>query len=244
VSTDNNIIISARGVSRVFGSGEQQVMAVNQVDMDVSRGEFLAVVGRSGSGKTTLLNLLSGLDRPSSGSVLFEGREIGELPDAELVKLRRYRMSFIFQSFALLPLLSAYENVELPLRIQGVAMGERRLKVEQALAKVGLAPRSHHRPYELSGGEQQRVGIARAIVTSPQVIFADEPTGELDSTNAQMVGDILRDITSKDGVTMVVVTHDLSVAGMADRIVELVDGAVVSTGGSIIAEIRKQDVGR
>jgi ABC-type lipoprotein export system ATPase subunit len=228
----------------VFGSGEQQVMAVNQVDMDVSRGEFLAVVGRSGSGKTTLLNLLSGLDRPSSGSVLFEGREIGELPDAELVKLRRYRMSFIFQSFALLPLLSAYENVELPLRIQGVAMGERRLKVEQALAKVGLAPRSHHRPYELSGGEQQRVGIARAIVTSPQVIFADEPTGELDSTNAQMVGDILRDITSKDGVTMVVVTHDLSVAGMADRIVELVDGAVVSTGGSIIAEIRKQDVGR
>jgi putative ABC transport system ATP-binding protein len=244
VSTDNNIIISARRVSRVFGSGEQQVMAVNQVDMDVSRGEFLAVVGRSGSGKTTLLNLLSGLDRPSSGSVLFEGREIGELPDTELVKLRRYRMSFIFQSFALLPLLSAYENVELPLRIQGVAMGERRRKVEQALAKVGLAPRSHHRPYELSGGEQQRVGIARAIVTSPQVIFADEPTGELDSTNAQMVGDILRDITSKDGVTMVVVTHDLSVAGMADRIVELVDGAVVSTGGSITAEIRRQDVGR
>jgi putative ABC transport system ATP-binding protein len=244
VSTDNNIIISARRVSRVFGSGEQQVMAVNQVDMDVSRGEFLAVVGRSGSGKTTLLNLLSGLDRPSSGSVLFEGREIGELPDIELVKLRRYRMSFIFQSFALLPLLSAYENVELPLRIQGVAMGERRRKVEQALAKVGLAPRSHHRPYELSGGEQQRVGIARAIVTSPQVIFADEPTGELDSTNAQMVGDILRDITSKDGVTMVVVTHDLSVAGMADRIVELVDGAVVSTGGSITAEIRRQDVGR
>jgi putative ABC transport system ATP-binding protein len=244
VSTDNNIIISARRVSRVFGSGEQQVMAVNQVDMDVSRGEFLAVVGRSGSGKTTLLNLLSGLDRPSSGSVLFEGREIGELPDTELVKLRRYRMSFIFQSFALLPLLSAYENVELPLRIQGVAMGERRRKVEQALAKIGLAPRSHHRPYELSGGEQQRVGIARAIVTSPQVIFADEPTGELDSTNAQMVGDILRDITSKDGVTMVVVTHDLSVAGMADRIVELVDGAVVSTGGSITAEIRRQDVGR
>ena len=231
------VIICARKVSRVFGTGEQRAVAVNEVDLDVGEGEFLAVVGRSGSGKTTLLNLLSGLDRPTSGNVTLEGRDLAQMSDDDLVGLRRHKMSFVFQSFALLPLLSAYENVELPLRIQGLPRGERRARIEQALERVGLTSRSHHRPYELSGGEQQRVGIARAVVTAPQVIFADEPTGELDSTNAHMIGDILRSIAADGKVTVMVVTHDLTVAAMADRVVELQDGVVVD-GGVIAAQIR------
>ena len=239
MSESKKIVVSARRLTRVFGSGEQRVIAVNQVDLDVGQGEFLAVVGRSGSGKTTLINLLSGLDKPTSGSASFYGQAIGQLSDDELVELRRYKMSFVFQSFNLLPLLSAYENVELPLRIQGMGRGERHHEVEEALEKVGLAPRAHHRPYELSGGEQQRVGIARAIATSPQVIFADEPTGELDYTNAHMIGAILRDVVTDGGVTVIMVSHDLNVAGMADRVMELVDGAVVGDGGSLTAQINQ-----
>lgn len=230
-------IICARKVSRVFGTGEQRTIAVNEVDLDVGKGEFLAVVGRSGSGKTTLLNLLSGLDRPTSGHVTLEGRDLAQMSDDELVQLRRHKMSFVFQSFALLPLLSAYENVELPLRIQGLPRRERRARIEQALERVGLTSRAHHRPYELSGGEQQRVGIARAIVTKPQIVFADEPTGELDSTNAHMIGDILRGIAAEGKVTVIVVTHDLHIAAMADRVVELHDGVVVEEG-VISAQIR------
>lgn len=230
-------IICARKVSRVFGTGEQRTIAVNEVDLDVGKGEFLAVVGRSGSGKTTLLNLLSGLDRPTSGHVTLEGRDLAQMSDDELVQLRRHKMSFVFQSFALLPLLSAYENVELPLRIQGLPRRERRARIEQALERVGLTSRAHHRPYELSGGEQQRVGIARAIVTKPQIVFADEPTGELDSTNAHMIGDILRGIAAEGKVTVIVVTHDPHIAAMADRVVELHDGVVVEEG-VISAQIR------
>jgi ABC-type lipoprotein export system ATPase subunit len=203
-------------------------VAVDNVDLDVRQGEFLAIVGRSGSGKTTLLNLLAGLDRATSGNVYFDGQDLGRLSDEELVELRRYKMSFVFQSFALLPLLSAYENVELPLRIRGMGRGERRRRVDGALEKVGLSQRAHHRPYELSGGEEQRVGVARALVTSPQVIFADEPTGELDSTTSRMIGSILRDIVTENGVTVIGATHDLSLAEMADRVVELVDGAVAA----------------
>jgi len=237
VSEKKDIVVSARELTRIFGSGEQRVVAVNQIDLDVERGEFLSIVGRSGSGKTTLMNLLSGLDRPTGGNAYFEAQEMGQMSDDELVGLRRYKMSFVFQSFALLPLLSAYENVELPLRIQGMGWGERRRKVDEAMEKVGLAQRSQHRPYELSGGEQQRVGIARAIVTSPQVIFADEPTGELDSTTARMVGGILRDVVDSDGVTVIMVSHDLNVAGMGDRVVELVDGALAGSEGSIAAQV-------
>lgn len=239
MSQDQEPIVSARKLTRVFGSGEQRVVAVDQVDLDVIQGEFLVIVGRSGSGKTTLLNLLAGLDRPTAGAAFVEERDLGHLSDSDLVQLRRHKISFIFQSFALLPLLSAYENVELPLRIAEVSRGERHRRVEEALKRVGLAERAHHRPYELSGGEQQRVGIARALVTSPQVIFADEPTGELDSTTGRIIATTLREIAKEQNVTVIVASHDLSLAAMADRVVELVDGAVADSATGLKAEIRR-----
>ena len=169
------------------------------------------------------------MDQPTEGTVLFQGRNLAEFSEGELSELRRSGVSFVFQSFALLPLLSAYENVELSLHIGGVGRGERRRRSEEALALVGLTSRAHHRPYELSGGEQQRVTIARALVTQPRVIFADEPTGELDSTTGLAIANLLREAVSQRGVTAIVATHDLQLAGFADRIVEMVDGAVAST---------------
>ena len=202
--------------------------AVNQVTIDIQPGSFLAVVGRSGSGKTTLLNLLSGLDRPTGGEVFFQGRDLTTLPEAELVELRRNKIGFVFQSFGLMPLLSALENVELPLHIRGVSWRERRRRALEALETVGLGPRSRHRPYEVSGGEQQRVSIARALVTGADAIFADEPTGELDTTTAVSIGEILRDVARERGATVIVATHDLVLAEITDRIVELVDGQIIS----------------
>ena len=202
--------------------------AVNQVTLDIHPGSFMAVVGRSGSGKTTLLNLLSGLDWPTGGEVFFQGRDLTTLPEAELVELRRNKIGFVFQSFGLMPLLSALENVELPLHIRGVSWRERRRRALEALETVGLGPRSRHRPYELSGGEQQRVSIARALVTGADAIFADEPTGELDTTTAVSIGEILRDVARERGATVIVATHDLVLAEITDRIVELVDGQIIS----------------
>jgi len=229
MTTPKTPLISAKGLARTFGSDARRVAAVRGVDLDIYPGEFVAVVGRSGSGKTTLLNLLSGLDRPTGGNILFQGRNLAEFSETELSELRRSGVGFVFQSFALLPLLSAYENVELSLHIGGVGRGERRRRAEEALALVGLATRAHHRPYELSGGEQQRVAIARALVTQPRVIFADEPTGELDSTTGLAIANLLRDAVSQRGVTAIVATHDLQLAGFADRIVEMVDGAIASS---------------
>lgn len=226
MSTNNNSFLIARDLTRVFGSDESQVVAVNNVNIEVRVGEFLAVVGRSGSGKTTLLNLLSGLDKPTNGQVLFEGQDLAELPDRKLVELRRHRFSFIFQSFALLTLLSAFENVELPLRIQGLPWADRRTLANEALASVGLAGRAHHRPYELSGGEQQRLAVARALVTSPSIIFADEPTGELDSATSLAIAQLLRRVVDEQKITILIATHDISLAGIGDRIIELVDGAI------------------
>ena len=221
-------IISVKELTRVFDSGEKAVLAVNSVSLDVFPGEFLAVAGRSGSGKTTFLNLIAGLDRPTSGGVLFEGRDLHSLPDSDLLALRRHKIGFVFQSFGLLPLLSAYENVELPLHIAGTPREERRRRALEVLDMVGLATRTRHRPFELSGGEQQRVSIARALVNSPTVIFADEPTAELDIVNAEYIATILRDICLSRGVTVIVATHDDILSSKAHRIVELVDGALVT----------------
>ena len=220
-------IISARSLTRVFGSGEAAVTAVNAVDLDIQAGEFLAVTGRSGSGKTTLLNLLAGLDRATSGVVTIEGRSLAEFSEAQLVELRRTRISFVFQSFGLIPLLSAYENVELPLHIGGASWRERRQRAAAALELVGLGARTGHRPYELSGGEQQRVAIARALVTGPAVLFADEPTGELDSLTGLSIATILRDIARERGVTVITATHDLALAAMGTRRVEMADGVLM-----------------
>ena len=178
-------LICTQNLTRIFGSGETAVAAVNEVTLDVPRGEFLAITGRSGSGKTTLLNLMAGLDQPTSGSVSFDGRDLVAMAEAELVSLRRHRVGFVFQSFGLMPLLSAFENVELPLHIGGIPWRERRKRATEALEMVGLGARARHRPYELSGGEQQRVAIARALVHGPDVVFADEPTGELDSRHSR-----------------------------------------------------------
>jgi putative ABC transport system ATP-binding protein len=225
----SSVIISAQGLTRVFGSGERAVSAVKGVTLDVFSGEFLAITGRSGSGKTTLLNLLSGLDQPTTGNVLFQGRDLTTLSEPDLLQLRRHEIGFVFQSFGLMPLLSALENVELPLHISGISWRERRQRALDALELVGLGPRARHRPYELSGGEQQRVSIARALVNGPKVVFADEPTGELDTATAMSIATILRDIAQQRGTTVVVATHDLTLAGMSSRTLELVDGALDQT---------------
>ena len=222
----NDLIISSHDLHRVFGEGDTAVSAVNGISLDVAQGEFLAVVGRSGSGKTTLLNLLSGLDRPTSGEVTFQGRDLTALSERDLVELRRRNIGFVFQSFGLMPLLSALENVELPLHIIGTSWRERRRRAQEALQLVGLGPRSRHRPYELSGGEQQRVSIARALVTGANAVFADEPTGELDTTTAASIGALLQEVARERKATVITATHDLALAAMSDRIVRLVDGAV------------------
>ena len=224
--------LAAESVVREFGEGESAVRAVNEVTVNIAPGEFVALVGRSGSGKTTLLNLLAGLDRPSSGKVWFEGRELSQMPERELVGLRRERIGFVFQSFGLIPLLSAFENVELPLHIAGVSWRDRRRRANEALDLVGLTGRSGHRPYELSGGEQQRVAIARALVADPSVLFADEPTGELDSVTGHTIGGIMRDIGASRGVTVVTATHDLMLADMADRRLQMADGRIQAVDGA------------
>ncbi len=209
---------------------------MREVSLKVAPGEFLALVGRSGSGKTTLLNLVAGLDRPTSGEVLIDGQRVDCMADRELDALRRHTVGFIFQSFGLLPLLSARENVELPLRIAGLGYRERRKRVEEALAFVGLGKRAEHRPYELSGGEQQRVAIARALAARPRLILADEPTGELDSATASAVFGLLRDLARVEGITIIACTHDRLVMELAGRVEELADGRLVTTGRRVVLE--------
>ena len=227
-ASDSGLVISAQGVSRVFGSGATAVTALSSIDLNVEQGDFLAVTGRSGSGKTTLLNLLSGLDRPSSGTVRFHGEDLARLREAELVQIRRHKIGFVFQSFGLMPLLSAQENVELPLHIGGVSWRERRRRAHEALAAVGLGSRARHRPFELSGGEQQRVSIARALVTMPDVVFADEPTGELDTATARSIAETLGEVASSRRATVIIATHDLELAATAQRRLDLVDGEIIS----------------
>ena len=224
----NGPVISAHSVSRVFGSGATAVSALSSIDLTVEQGEFLAVTGRSGSGKTTLLNLLSGLDRPSAGTVHFHGDDLAKMREEDLVEMRRHKIGFVFQSFGLMPLLSALENVELPLHIGGMSWRERRQRAEEALKAVGLVSRARHRPFELSGGEQQRVSIARALVAGPEVVFADEPTGELDTATARSIAETLGEVASSRRATVIVATHDLDLAATAQRRVDLVDGEIVS----------------
>ena len=221
-------IIVARGVARTFTFGHQLIHAVRDVDLDVHEGELVMITGRSGSGKTTLLNLLAGLDRPTSGTVKFRGREISRFPERDLVALRRREIGFVFQSFALLPLLNAYENVELPLRIANWSRGEQRRRALECLDMVGLSRRANHRPYELSGGERQRVAIARALAHRPCLILADEPTGELDATTGIAIFNLLKEIIAKEGVTVVVTTHDVTMTRFATMNRHMSVGAFVS----------------
>ncbi len=221
----NGAVVVAAGIARRYGEGDTAVDALNGVSLDVGRGQLTTVMGPSGSGKSTLMHILAGLDRPTSGTVTIDGTEITTLDDTALTKLRRTHIGFIFQFFNLLPMLSAEENVLLPLTIAGEKVDREWL--EQLLKSVGLTDRRKHRPSELSGGQQQRVAIARALVSKPTVVFADEPTGNLDSKTGGEILELLRHAVQEAGQTTVMVTHDPRSASIADRILFLADGNIV-----------------
>ena len=220
--------VRVTNVSRSYVVNSERVLALRNVNLNVAEGSFVALMGRSGSGKTTLLNMIGGLDQPSEGDVALYGQSLNGMNQDQLTLLRRETIGFIFQSFALLPILSAWENVEMPLRISGVRSGrERRERAEAALALVGLEKWSTHRPAEMSGGQQQRVAIARALVSRPRLLLADEPTGELDSTTGRNLLTLLRDIVRTEGVTLVMATHDRTIFDFADVVYQLRDGQIV-----------------
>lgn len=223
----NEPVVRLHDVSKDYRGTRQVVHALRSVDLAVDAGSLVAVHGRSGSGKTTLLNVIGGLDRADTGSVDVCGRDLTVATDAELTELRRTSVSFVFQGFGLLPVLSAAENVEVPLRLQGVPGRYRAEQVNVLLDLVGLGGRASHRPGELSGGEQQRVAIARALAADPTVLIADEPTGQLDSRTGAEIMLLIRRIVAERGVAAVVATHDASIIEVADRTLELSDGAVV-----------------
>jgi putative ABC transport system ATP-binding protein len=223
-SGSNGYAVETKDLWRVYKTGALEVAALRGVDLRVESGRFVAVKGRSGSGKTTLLNCIGGLDHPTSGLVRVFGRDISTLGERELTRWRREGVGFVFQSFGLLPTLSAYENVELMLRIVGTGGRERRQRALHCLDLVGLAKWVHHRPFEMSGGQQQRVGIARALANSPRLILADEPTGELDSTTAREILGLFRRVVEEEDVTVVMVSHDGLVDEYVDEVLELKDG--------------------
>ena len=217
--------VAARDVSRRYGEGDSTVHALRGVSLSVIEGELTAVMGPSGSGKSTLMHILAGLDRPSEGDVWIDSTEIGGLGDQELTKLRRRHVGFIFQFFNLLPMLTAEENVVLPLRVAGES-GDKKW-IDELIGRVGLGERRGHRPAQMSGGQQQRVAIARALVSKPTVVFADEPTGNLDSTTSGEILELLRNSVDSYGQTTVMVTHDANAAAIADRVLFLADGKIV-----------------
>jgi putative ABC transport system ATP-binding protein len=221
----NDAAVRLDGVRKVYGRGGRGVVALDGVSVDFPVGTFTAVMGPSGSGKSTLLHCAAGLDRPTSGSVVLDGQELGNLREKKLTALRRDRIGFVFQGFNLLPALTVRQNVTLPLRLAGRRVPRR--TVDAALAQVGLADRVNHRPGELSGGQQQRVAIARALITQPAVIFADEPTGALDTRTSREVLRLLRETVRQAGQTVVMVTHDPVAASYADRVLFLADGKLV-----------------
>jgi putative ABC transport system ATP-binding protein len=229
-TTEARTVLRAQDLTRVFGTGAGEVHALTSASLEVAAGELLVVRGPSGSGKTTLLNLLGGLDRPTSGSVWLGDSELTALGERAVLTARRERIGYVFQSFGLVPVLSAAENVEVPLRLRRTAPAERAERVAAALDAVGLAGHAKQRPYELSGGQQQRVGIARALVADPELLLADEPTGQLDSGTAAVVMDLLARVVHERGVAAVVSTHDPELMARADRVVELHDGRVIDRG--------------
>lgn len=220
-------VVRVSGVSRTFGRGEHAVHAVRDVSFTANRGELVAIRGRSGAGKTTLLNLIGGLDRPDSGQVVVAGHDVTSAGEAELLRLRRRTVGFVFQTFGLVPILSAAENVGVPLRLAQVPAAEREERVAVLLELVGLGGHAAQRPYELSGGQQQRVAVARALANEPDLLIADEPTGQLDSETGRSIMDLLRAVVHARGMTALVATHDPALIDLADRVLVLRDGRLV-----------------
>jgi len=229
VTATETAVVSARDVTRRYGEGDAAVDALRGVTLDIVPGQFAAVMGPSGSGKSTLMHILAGLDKPTEGTVEIAGTDITNLSDSRLTLLRRHQVGFIFQFFNLLPMLTAEENILLPLRLAGESID--RSWADQIIDQVGLGDRRKHRPAELSGGQQQRVAIARALASRPAVLFADEPTGNLDSTTSGEILHLLREMVTTYGQTMVMVTHDANAAAMADRVLFLADGLIVRDQG-------------
>ena len=220
--------MEARALWKVYQTGDNMVQAVRGIDIKLLQGEMVAIMGPSGCGKTTLLNVLSGIDEPSSGQVLVDGKQLFGISDDERTEMRAHNFGFIFQNFNLLPVLSAVENVELPLLLIGTASSEAREGALKALTSVGLEDRANHRPSELSGGQQQRVAIARAIVHSPSVILCDEPTGNLDSGTSGEVMQLLKQINIENNSLLLLVTHDIKIAQQCDRILQMDDGLIIN----------------
>ena len=219
-------VIEVKNLYRIYRVGDSKVRALNGVSFGIRRGDFCSIVGTSGSGKSTLLNMLAGLEKPSKGEIIIAGSHIEKMKETELVRFRQQHIGFIFQSFNLMGTMDAVENVALPLTFQGVPEKERRERAIRMLKLVGLKNHMDHRPNQMSGGQQQRVGIARALVVNPEIIFADEPTGNLDSNTSVEVMNLMRDVVRKQNQTMIMVTHDNYLAGFADRIFHIRDGKI------------------
>ena len=224
----NGNIVSIRNLSKIYAQGEIQVTALDDISLDIAAGEFLTLMGPSGSGKSTLLHILAGIDRPTSGACQVQGIDVTKLNESELADWRNQNVGFVFQTFNLLPVLTAYENVELPLLLTRLSRSQRRKQVETALELVGLADRMRHLPKQLSGGQEQRVAIARALVTDPKLIVADEPTGNLDSHSAHEVLGVLQSLSKEAGKTVIMVTHDPKAAAFGSRTIHLEKGELLN----------------
>jgi putative ABC transport system ATP-binding protein len=225
------IIVKAENLSKIYGSGSSKVVALDSVNLEIYKGEIVAILGPSGSGKTTLLNLLAGLDVPTSGTIVIDGQEITKMSEEEKAKFRAKSMGFIFQFFNLIPVLTAVENVELPLLLNKVPVANARRKALELLELMGISHRKDAYPSQLSGGEQQRVSIARALSTTPKIIWADEPTGALDVKNGEQIKKLIIELNREFGTTFVIVTHDQSVAQIANRIMRMENGRIVEVIG-------------
>lgn len=224
--TPGDIVLRAEGVGKSYGAGSARVQALTGVSLVLGAGELVILRGPSGSGKTSLLNILGGLDAPTSGRVLLGDLDLTAAPESDLVEVRRRELGFVFQSFALLPTLTAAENVEVPLRLVGTSAAERDARVRELLELVGLTRHAAQRPDQLSGGQRQRVGIARALANGPRVLIADEPTGQLDSRNGEAMMDLIASLVHERGLAAIVTTHDPRLIGRADRLLEIIDGHV------------------
>ncbi|MBD3155108.1 MAG: ATP-binding cassette domain-containing protein [Candidatus Aenigmarchaeota archaeon] len=227
----NKVIIKTENLCKYYNKGQHnEVRAIDKVNIDINRGEFISIIGPSGSGKSTLLHMIGLLDRPTCGKIYFDGKDISNLSDNQITKIRREKVGFVFQQFNLIPLLTALENVELPMTINGHKEIDTKKKAEELLKKVGLGHRLNNRPPQLSGGEKQRVAIARALANDPEIILADEPTGNLDTKTGKEIINLLRRMDKK-GFTLAIITHDQRIAKVAEKVINIKDGRIIKEGG-------------